>query len=81
MLTDRGADIAATPASRIRALSGALEDIDHSRTKTKARKRKMAYRWAISLKTVLIEFYRVVSFRKKISDRSPVQADAWIKLQ
>jgi transposase InsO family protein len=63
VLTDRGTEYCGNPeASRIRALSG-VEDIDHSRTKTKSPLTNGICER--SHKTVLNEFYRL-AFRKKL---------------
>jgi transposase InsO family protein len=63
VLTDRGTDYCGNPEHHEYELYLALEDIDHSRTKTKSPQTNgIAERFH---KTVLDEFYRV-AFRKKI---------------
>ena len=63
MLTDRGTEYCGNPERHEYELYLALEDIDHSRTKTKSPQTNgIVERFH---KTVLDEFYRV-AFRKKI---------------
>ena len=63
MLTDRGTEYCGNPEHHEYELYLALEDIDHSRTKTKSPQTNgIVERFH---KTVLDEFYRV-AFRKKI---------------
>ena len=63
MLTDRGTEYCGNPEHHEYELYLALEDVDHTRTKTKSPQTNgIVERFH---KTVLDEFYRVV-FRKKI---------------
>ena len=63
MLTDRGSEYCGNPERHEYELYLAIEDIDHSRTKTKSPQTNgIVERFH---KTVLDEFYRV-AFRKKI---------------
>ena len=63
MLTDRGTEYCGNPEHHEYELYLALEDIDHSRTKTKSPQTNgIVERFH---KTVLDEFYRI-AFRKKI---------------
>ena len=79
VLTDRGTEYCGNPEHHQYELYLALEDIDHSRTKTKSPQTNgIAERFH---KTVLDEFYRVV-FRKKIyGSIAELQADldTWIQ--
>ncbi len=78
MLTDRGTEYCGNPERHEYELYLAVEDIDHSRTKTKSPQTNgIVERFH---KTVLDEFYRV-SFRKKVyASIAELQADldAWI---
>jgi Integrase core domain len=75
MLTDRGSD----PERHEYELYLAVEDIDHTRTKTKSPQTNgICERFH---KTVLNEFYRIV-FRKKVYrsiDELQADLDSWIK--
>jgi transposase InsO family protein len=63
MLTDRGSEYCGNPERHEYELYLAIEDIDHSRTKTKSPQTNgICERFH---KTVLNEFYRV-AFRKKV---------------
>jgi transposase InsO family protein len=79
VLTDRGTEYCGNPESHEYELYLAVEDIDHTRTKTKSPQTNgICERFQ---KTVLNEFYRVV-FRKKLyTTLEELQADldAWIK--
>ena len=79
MLTDRGTEYCGNPERHEYELYLALEDIDHSRTKTKSPQTNgIVERFH---KTVLDEFYRV-AFRKKIyGSIGELQSDldAWVK--
>jgi len=79
VLTDRGTEYCGNPEHHEYELYLAVEDVDHSRTKTKnPQTNGIVERFH---KTVLNEFYRVV-FRKKIYGSIPeLQADleAWIR--
>lgn len=79
VLTDRGTEYCGNPERHEYELYLAVEDIDHSRTKTKSPQTNgIVERFH---KTVLDEFYRV-AFRKKLyRDVAELQADldAWIK--
>ena len=79
MLTDRGTEYCGNPERHEYELYLAVEDIDHSRTKTKSPQTNgIVERFH---KTVLEEFYRVV-FRKTIYrsvDDLQADLDAWIK--
>lgn len=79
VLTDRGTEYCGNPEHHEYELYLAVEDIDHSRTKTKSPQTNgIVERFH---KTVLDEFYRV-AFRKKIYasiDDLQVDLDAWIK--
>jgi transposase InsO family protein len=79
VLTDRGTEYCGNPERHEYELYLAVEDVDHSRTKTKnPQTNGIVERFH---KTVLNEFYRVV-FRKKIyGSISELQADleAWVR--
>jgi transposase InsO family protein len=79
VLTDRGTEYCGSPEHHEYELYLAVEDIDHSRTKTKSPQTNgIVERFH---KTVLDEFYRVV-FRKKIyGSIAELQADLdeWVK--
>jgi transposase InsO family protein len=79
VLTDRGTEYCGNPEHHQYELYLALEDIDHSRTKTKSPQTNgIVERFH---KTVLDEFYRV-AFRKKIyGSIAELQADldAWVQ--
>ena len=78
MLTDRGSKYCGNPERHEYELYLAVEDIDHSRTKTKSPQTNgICERFH---KTVLNEFYRV-AFRKKVYrsiDELQVDLDSWI---
>ena len=78
MLTDRGTEYCGNPEHHEYELYLAVEDIDHSRTKTKSPQTNgIVERFH---KTVLDEFYRV-AFRKKIYssiEELQIDLDAWI---
>ena len=68
VLTDRGTEYCGNPEHHEYELYLAVEDVDHSRTKTKSPQTNgIVERFH---KTVLNEFYRV-AFRKRIYARSP----------
>jgi transposase InsO family protein len=79
VLTDRGTEYCGSPEHHEYELYLAIEDVDHSRTKTKSPQTNgIVERFH---KTVLDEFYRV-AFRKKIyASIAELQADldAWIR--
>ena len=78
VLTDRGTEYCGNPEHHDYELYLAVEDIDHTRTKTRAR-RPMEFCERFH-KTVLNEFYRV-AFRKKVYrsiDQLQADLDAWI---
>ncbi len=79
VLTDRGSEYCGNPERHEYELYLAVEDIDHSRTKTKSPQTNgICERFH---KTVLNEFYRV-AFRKKVYralDELQVDLDCWIK--
>jgi transposase InsO family protein len=79
MLTDRGTEYCGNPERHEYELYLAVEDVDHSRTKTKSPQTNgIVERFH---KTVLDEFYRV-AFRKRIYDSlAELQADLdeWIR--
>src|SRR6058998_2612244 len=79
MLTDRGSEYCGNPERHEYELYLAVEDIDHSRTKTKSPQTNgICERFH---KTALNEFYRV-AFRKKVYrsiDELQADLDAWIK--
>src|ERR1700742_3301386 len=79
VLTDRGTEYCGNPEHHEYELYLALEDIDHSRTKTKSPQTNgIVERFH---KTVLDEFYRV-AFRKKIYgsiDELQADLDAWVQ--
>ena len=79
VLTDRGTEYCGNPEHHEYELYLALEDVDHSRTKTKSPQTNgIVERFH---KTVLDEFYRVV-FRKKIyGSIAELQADldTWVQ--
>ena len=67
VLTDRGTEYCGNPERHEYELYLAVEDIDHSRTKTKnPQTNGIVERFH---KTALNEFYRI-AFRKKLTDRS-----------
>ena len=78
MLTDRGTEYCGSPSSHEYELYLAVEDIDHTRTKTKSPQTNgICERFH---RTVLDEFYRV-AFRKKIYrtiDELQTDLDAWV---
>jgi transposase InsO family protein len=79
VLTDRGTEYCGNPESHEYELYLGVEDIDHSRTKTKSPQTNgICERFQ---KTVLNEFYRV-AFRKKLYtslEELQTDLDAWIK--
>ena len=79
MLTDRGSEYCGNPERHEYELYLAVEDIDHTRTKTKSPQTNgICERFH---KTVLNEFYRV-AFRKKLYrsiDELQADLDSWIK--
>jgi transposase InsO family protein len=79
ILTDRGSEYCGNPERHEYELYLAVEDIDHSRTKTKSPQTNgICERFH---KTVLNEFYRV-AFRKKVYrsiDELQADLDCWIK--
>jgi transposase InsO family protein len=79
VLTDRGTEYCGNPERHEYELYLAVEDIDHSRTKTKSPQTNgIVERFH---KTVLNEFYRV-AFRKKVYrtiDELQADLDEWIK--
>jgi transposase InsO family protein len=79
VLTDRGSEYCGNPERHEYELYLAIEDIDHSRTKTKSPQTNgICERFH---KTVLNEFYRV-AFRKKVYraiDELQADLDSWIK--
>jgi hypothetical protein len=79
MLTDRGTEYCGNPEHHEYELYLALEDIDHTRTKTQSPQTNgICERFH---KTVLNEFYRV-TFRKKLYktiDELQVDLDQWLK--
>ena len=79
MLTDRGSEYCGNPERHEYELYLAIEDIDHSRTKTKSPQTNgICERFH---KTVLNEFYRV-AFRKKVYgsiDELQADLDVWIR--
>jgi len=78
MLTDRGSEYCGNPERHEYELYLAVEDIDHTRTKTKSPQTNgICERFH---KTVLNEFYRV-AFRKKLYrsiDELQADLDAWV---
>jgi transposase InsO family protein len=78
VLTDRGSEYCGNPERHEDELYLAIEDIDHSRPKTKSpQTNEICERFH---KTVLNEFYRV-AFRKKVYrsiEELQVDLDAWI---
>src|SRR5262249_49777890 len=78
VLTDRGSEYCGNPERHEYELYLAVEDIDHSRTKTKSPQTNgICERFH---KTVLNEFYRV-AFRKRVYrsiDELQADLDAWI---
>jgi transposase InsO family protein len=75
MLTDRGTEYCGNPEHHEYELYLAVEDIDHTRTKTKSPQTNGFH------KTVLNEFYRV-AFRKKVYrsiDELQTDLDLWIR--
>ena len=78
VLTDRGSEYCGSPERHEYELYLAIEDIDHSRTKTKSPQTNgICERFH---KTVLNEFYRV-AFRKKVYrsiEELQVDLDSWI---
>src|SRR6202047_4550237 len=79
MLTDRGSEYCGNPERHEYELYLAIEDIDHSRTKTKSPQTNgICERFH---KTVLNEFYRV-AFRKKVYrsiDELQADLDVWVR--
>ena len=79
MLTDRGTEYCGNPEHHEYELYLALEDIDHTRTKTKSPQTNgICERFH---KTVLNEFYRV-TFRKKLYktiEELQADLDQWLK--
>ena len=79
VLTDRGTEYCGNPERHQYELYLAIEDIDHSRTKTKSPQTNgIVERFH---KTILNEFYRV-AFRKKLYgsiEELQADLDAWIK--
>ena len=78
MLTDRGTEYCGNPEHHEYELYLAVEDVDHSRTKTKSPQTNGIYERFH--RTVLDEFYRV-AFRKKIYrviDELQTDLDAWL---
>jgi transposase InsO family protein len=79
VLTDRGSEYCGNPERHEYELYLAVEDIDHTRTKTKSPQTNgICERFH---KTVLNEFYRV-AFRKKVYrsiDELQVDLDSWVK--
>src|SRR5262249_21548550 len=79
VLTDRGSEFCGNPERHEYELYLAVEDIDHSRTKTKSPQTNgICERFH---KTALNEFYRV-AFRKKVYrsiDELQTDLDTWIK--
>jgi len=79
VLTDRGSEFCGNPERHEYELYLAVEDVDHSRTKTKnPQTNGICERFH---KTALDEFYRV-AFRKKVYrliDELQADLDAWIK--
>src|SRR3989441_13145725 len=79
VLTDRGSEFCGNPERHEYELYLAIEDIDHSRTKTKSPQTNgICERFH---KTALNQFYRV-AFRKKayrLIDELQADLDAWIK--
>jgi transposase InsO family protein len=79
VLTDRGTEYCGNPERHEYELYLAVEDIDHSRTKTKSPQTNgIVERFH---KTVLDEFYRI-AFRKKVYrsiDELQADLDTWIK--
>ena len=78
LLNDSGSEFCGNPERHEYELYLAVEDIDHSRTKTRSQTNGICERFH---KTVLNEFYRV-AFRKKVYrsiDELQVDLDSWIK--
>ena len=79
VLTDRGSEYCGNPERHEYELYLAVEDVDHSRTKTKSPQTNgICERFH---KTVLNEFYRV-AFRKKVYrsiDELQVDLDLWVR--
>jgi transposase InsO family protein len=79
VLTDRGTEYCGNPEHHDYELYLAVEDIDHTRTKTKSPQTNgICERFH---KTVLNEFYRV-AFRKKVYrsiDELQADLDAWVR--
>jgi transposase InsO family protein len=79
MLTDRGSEYCGNPERHEYELYLAVEDIDHTRTKTKSPQTNgICERF---YKIVLNEFYRI-AFRKKVYrsiDELQADLDSWIK--
>jgi transposase InsO family protein len=79
VLTDRGSEFCGNPERHEYELYLAVDDIDHSRTKTKSPQTKGICEGFHE--TVLNEFYRV-AFRKRVYrsvDELQGDLDAWIK--
>src|SRR5262245_58915959 len=79
MFTDRGSEYCGNPERHEYELYLAVEDIDHSRTKTKSRQTNGIA--SASTKPVLNEFYRV-AFRKKVYraiNELQADLDLWLR--
>jgi transposase InsO family protein len=79
VLTDRGTEYCGNPEHQEYELYLALEDIDHSRTKTKSPQTNGIVQRLC--KTMLTEFYRI-ALRKKIYrsiDELQADLDEWVK--
>jgi hypothetical protein len=76
VLTDRGTEFCGVPDRHEYELYLAVEDIDHTRTKTRSPQTNgICERFH---KTVLNEFYRV-AFRKKLYEELQADLDAWLR--
>jgi transposase InsO family protein len=76
VLTDRGTEFCGAPDRHEYELYLAVEDIDHTRTKTRSPQTNgICERFH---KTVLNEFYRV-AFRKKLYEELQADLDAWLR--
>ena len=81
VLTDRGSEYCGYPERHEYELYLAVEDIDHSRTKTKSPQTNGISPAERFHKTVLNEFYRI-AFRKKVYrsiDELQVDLDLWVR--